>query len=171
MRLAFSVAINVDAENEVIMLMKDFKDKLSLVPAKPGCYQMKDKDGKPCDTLKSYVEMTKYTEEYRLKVNLSCGDYEDYIIVYLGCYDYCDGLCEKRVESTAVKPAVGGVTPAPTAKYMYEYKLVIPDKTTCTDWTKWGKDIVQLKTNTAKPSKKRYSLHFLHYIYNLIDYH
>lgn len=25
--------------------MKDFKDKLSLVPAKPGCYQMKDKDG------------------------------------------------------------------------------------------------------------------------------
>ena len=23
---------------------------------------------------------------------------------------------------------------------MYEYKLVIQDKTTCTDWTKWGKD-------------------------------
>ncbi len=27
-----------------------------------------------------------------------------------------------------------------TKKYMYEYKLVIEDKTTCTDWTKWGKD-------------------------------
>ena len=27
----------------------------------------KDKDGNPCNTRKSYVEMTKYTEEYRLK--------------------------------------------------------------------------------------------------------
>ena len=34
-----------------------------------------------------------------MKVNLSCGDDEDYIIVYLGCYDYCDasGVCEKQV--------------------------------------------------------------------------
>ena len=62
--------------------------------------KMKDKDGKPCNTTKSYVEMTKYTEEYRLKVNLSCGSQEDYIIVYLGCYNYCeDGICEKRVST------------------------------------------------------------------------
>lgn len=60
--------------------------------------KMKDKDGNPCDTTKSYVEMTKYTEEYRLKVNLSCGKQEDYIIVYLGCYSYCPGgVCEKTV--------------------------------------------------------------------------
>lgn len=60
--------------------------------------KMKDKNGNACDTEKSYVEMTKYTEEYRLKVNLSCGDQEDYIIVYLGCYNYCSGgICEKRV--------------------------------------------------------------------------
>lgn len=62
--------------------------------------KMKDKDGKECDSTKSYVEMTKYTEEYRLKVNLSCGDIEDYIIVYLGCYNYCSGgICEKRVST------------------------------------------------------------------------
>lgn len=60
--------------------------------------KMKDKDGKACHVTKSYVEMTKYSEEYRLKVNLSCGDVEDYIIVYLGCYNYCPGgICEKRV--------------------------------------------------------------------------
>ena len=40
--------------------------------------KMKDKDGKPCSTTKSYVEMTKYTEEYRLKVNLSCGKQENF---------------------------------------------------------------------------------------------
>ncbi len=62
--------------------------------------KMKDKDGNPCDTEKSYVQMTKYTEEYRLKVNLSCGDQEDYIIVYLGCYSYCsNGICEKQVST------------------------------------------------------------------------
>ena len=112
--------------------------------------KMKDKDGKACDAKKSYVEMTKYTDEYRLKVNLSCGDYEDYIIVYLGCYDYCDGICEKRVETTPVvnptptpnNPTPNNPTPStPVVKnYMYEYKIVVPDKTTCTDWTKWGKD-------------------------------
>jgi len=59
--------------------------------------KMKDIDGNACHVTKSYVEMTKYDEEYRLKVNLSCGDIEDYIIVYLGCYSYCsDGICEKQ---------------------------------------------------------------------------
>lgn len=63
--------------------------------------KLKDKDGNACDVKRSYTEMTKYTNEYRLKVNLSCGDYEDYIIVYLGCYDYCDGdICERRVETS-----------------------------------------------------------------------
>ena len=34
-------------------------------------------------------------KEYKLKVNLSCGDEEEYIIVYLGCYDYCKNyVCE-----------------------------------------------------------------------------
>lgn len=81
--------------------------------------KMKDKDGKACDVKKSYVQMTKYTEEYRLKVNLSCGDYEDYIIVYLGCYDYCSGeLCEKRVskpsQTTAKEEQKDNSTPIVT---------------------------------------------------------
>lgn len=110
--------------------------------------KMKDKNGDPCDTKKSYVEMTKYDEEYRLKVNLSCGDQEDYIIVYLGCYDYCDGICEKRFEDTPVSNPEPMPEPTPDTpvqvvkKYMYEYKLVIEDKTTCDDWTKWSKDEV-----------------------------
>ena len=66
--------------------------------------KLKDKDGNPCDETKSYVEMTKYDNEYRLKVNLSCGEDEDYIIVYLGCYSYCaNGICEKQVPSSNPK--------------------------------------------------------------------
>lgn len=56
-----------------------------------------DKNGKTCNTTKSYVEITKMENEYQMKVNLSCGKEEDYIIVYLGCYDYCQGfICEKK---------------------------------------------------------------------------
>lgn len=138
--------------------------------------KIKDKEGNPCDTEKSYVEMTKYETEYQLKVNLSCGEQEDYIIVYLGCYDYCDGICEKRVEQTPVvnttpsdptepeepttpstpsepstpsdptkpeEPTTPDIPATPiTKKYMYEYKLVIDDKTTCTDWSKWSKNSI-----------------------------
>ena len=65
--------------------------------------KLTDKDGNYCDPNKSYVSITKYENEYQMKVNLSCTDEEDYIIVYLGCYDYCDasGVCEKKV---SVKP-------------------------------------------------------------------
>lgn len=64
---------------------------------------IKDKNGDMCDSDDSYVEITKMDKEYKMKVNLSCGDEEDYIIVYLGCYDYClNDVCEKK-ESTKPK--------------------------------------------------------------------
>lgn len=145
--------------------------------------KMKDKNGKPCHTTKSYVEMTKYTEEYRLKVNLSCGTQEDYIIVYLGCYNYCsDGICEKRVptpsKTTAKEEQTGGKvststnsskdnssTPSnpstPTTpsnpiskKYLYEYKLVVDDSTTCGNWSNWQKDEIKA-TDLVKVQTKQ----------------
>lgn len=155
--------------------------------------KMKDKNGNPCDTTKSYVEMTKFTEEYRLKVNLSCGDQEDYIIVYLGCYTYCSGgICEKTspIPSNKTKDeeqkydpkpepekyfckVVNGKyydkngnivnkteydkscseTPQPTKKYMYEYKLVTDDKTTCTAWSNWQTDSVTSNDSIKVESK------------------
>lgn len=58
---------------------------------------IKDKNGNMCDSTKSYVEVTKMDKEYKMKVNLSCGDEEDYILVYLGCYNYCQtDVCEKK---------------------------------------------------------------------------
>lgn len=65
---------------------------------------IKDKNGDMCDPDDSYVEITKMDKEYKMKVNLSCGDEEDYIIVYLGCYNYClNDICEKK-EVTKSKP-------------------------------------------------------------------
>lgn len=61
---------------------------------------IKDKNGEMCDTDDSYVEITRLKDEYKMKVNLKCGDEEDYIVVYLGCYDYClNDICEKKEET------------------------------------------------------------------------
>ena len=66
--------------------------------------EIKDKDGNSCDIDASYVELTKQEKEYKMKVNLKCGDEEDYIIVYLGCYDYClNDICEKKEETKTTK--------------------------------------------------------------------
>lgn len=56
-----------------------------------------DKNGDTCDLKESYVEVTKYDTEYLMKVNLKCGDEENYLLVYMGCYDYCSTtVCEKN---------------------------------------------------------------------------
>ena len=58
-----------------------------------------DKYGDTCDVNKSYTEITKVGDKYMLKVNLSCGNEEDYIIVYLGCYNFCKNyVCEVEDE-------------------------------------------------------------------------
>ena len=56
-----------------------------------------DSKGKQCDLDNSYVEITKYEDEFVMKVNLKCSDQENYLLVYMGCYDYCQtAICEKN---------------------------------------------------------------------------
>lgn len=85
-----------------------------------------DKNNKACDLEKSYVKITKLDDEYILKVNLKDSEKEDYILVHLGCYTYCDSyICEKQEtdipikasKPTPVVPIKGGATPQlPTDK-------------------------------------------------------
>ena len=92
-----------------------------------------DASGKKCSEDESYVEVTKEKNEYVMKILLSCSNMEDYIIVHLGCYDYCkSNVCEKKVE--------------PTKTYEYEYKKT----TSCEmgDWSSWG----EWKTKREKTS-------------------
>ncbi len=56
-----------------------------------------DKDGNTCSPTESYVEVVKYDNEYVMKVNLKCGKEENYLLVHMGCYDYCKTtVCEKK---------------------------------------------------------------------------
>lgn len=89
-----------------------------------------DEQGNVCDVTKSYITMTKDSDEYTLKVNLKCGSEEEYILVHLGCYDYCQGtVCESKAAPKS--------TPAPkkaVLAYQYEYKL----NGKWSNWSSWS---------------------------------
>ena len=94
-----------------------------------------DDKGNMCNIDNTYIEVTKKKNEYEMKINLSCGSDEDYVIVYLGCYDYCSNfVCEKRTTTksttTATKVVKTSKTttktpPKPTVKY---YCKVVKNK-------------------------------------------
>ncbi len=101
-------------EIETLSLAKMYDERLIL--------ELKDKNGDACSARNSYVSVEKLENEYRMKVYLECGSEEDYIIVIMGCYDYCDGsICEKE-ETTSTK----------NIEYQYS-------KTTGGKWTDYGK--------------------------------
>lgn len=106
-----------------------------------------DSNNKQCNLNASYVEITKMDDEYMMKVNLSCSDKSDYIIVYLGCYDYCEnGLCEKEEStnnSTTVKPSSNNNT-----TYKYEYVLKTDAKyTSWSNWSSWSTNKILVETD------------------------
>lgn len=125
--------------DKVSLTLSEMLDKKLLIP-------FLDSNSKQCDLTESYVEMTKMDDEYILKVNLSCSDNSDYILVHLGCYSYCEtGLCEKKETvtqtTTTSKPVV---KPMVTKKYEYEYEKVTDGKWgEWSDWSEWSTAIAQ----------------------------
>ncbi len=78
--------------DSVSMTLGEMIDKKIILP-------FTDRDGKQCDLEESYVSVTKEDEEFVMKVNLKCSNQENYILVMMGCYDYCEtGICEKNEE-------------------------------------------------------------------------
>ena len=85
--------------------------------------ELTDKYGNSCSSDTSYVSIEKYENEYQMKVYLECGEEDDYIIVIMGCYDYCDNdICEPKDDKPADK--------------LIEYQYV---KTTGGKWSDYGK--------------------------------
>ena len=82
------------------------KDKMTLgnMIEKKIILELYDKNNNKVDKEASYVEITKMENEYLLKVNIKDSEKEDYILVHLGCYNYCKSLlCEKEESSGQIK--------------------------------------------------------------------
>ena len=70
-----------------------------------------DKNNKAVDVEKSYVKITKMDNEYLLKVNIKDSEKEDYILVHIGCYSYCDSyVCQKQSTTTTTGTKGGQIT-------------------------------------------------------------
>ena len=55
-----------------------------------------DADGKACNVNTSYIRLTKNDDDYTLRVNLECDKKEDYSLMKVGEYDYCEhDICKK----------------------------------------------------------------------------
>lgn len=66
--------------DKVSMTLGEMLDKKMLV-------NFTDENNKVCNNKKSYVEITKNQEDYTMKVNLSCPNKEDYILLHMGLND------------------------------------------------------------------------------------
>ena len=136
-----------------------------------------DKDGKECDTNKSYVKVTKKKKEYELEVHLTCGNESNYIIEPIGCYNFCpDNSCVKDITTdentgkvtlnknyTKVTPP-NDPTPSKGDKYKLQYlymRTITSEKWTVGDWTTVRKDETKdlklVDTKTQYTGKKKVS--------------
>ena len=102
---------------------------------------LNDKNGNACSAENSYVSIEKYDNEYQMKVYLECGEEKDYIIVIMGCYDYCDtDICEFDKEQVK--------------DIEYQYKKTTGGKwTDYGKWSEWSKVAVS-KTNNRQVETK-----------------
>ncbi len=98
-----------EVEQSSTMTLSDMIGKKLIVP-------LIDKNNKAVDVEKSYVKITKLTDEYLLKVNLKDSEKEDYILVHLGCYNYCDSyICQKQGTEKTKGSTNGNVVPIKAA--------------------------------------------------------
>ena len=132
------------------MTLKEMLEKKLLI-------EFKDANNKSCDLDESYVEITKLEDEFVLKVNLKCTDNDAYILVYLGCYDYCTtAVCENKDAEPSIpvlnnptpdpKPTPEPEKPAPVCSYKYQ-KVV--ENHIWSDWSDWSLEVVT-KTDTKE---------------------
>ncbi|MBQ9024251.1 MAG: hypothetical protein IJ105_03405 [Bacilli bacterium] len=139
-----------------------------------------DKDGKECDTNKSYVKVTKKKKEYELEVHLTCGNESNYIIEPIGCYNFCpDNSCVKDITTdentgkvtlnkdyttTTKKNNNTPSNPTTSDKYRLQYlytRTLTDEKWVTGDWTTTKKnetnDLKLVDQKTQYTGKKKVS--------------
>lgn len=122
-----------------------------------------DSKGRACSETESYVEVTKKDEEYIMKINLKCEDEENYLLVYMGCYDYCKTtICEKNKEDVKT-PVINPTNPKPVTPTPQPSKKC-PINSCPSGYTLVNRnsaDCYCKKNNTPNPPSKEYICEYL----------
>lgn len=104
--------------------------------------EVRDEENNLCSDTDSYIEVEKYNDEYQMKVNLSCSNRKDYIIVVMGCYNYCKNeICEKQ-EQDVITDSNNGSQQNTVIEYEY-YKATNGKWTDWSAWSAWQKTYLE----------------------------
>lgn len=104
--------------------------------------EVRDEENNLCSDTDSYIEVEKYNDEYQMKVNLSCSNRKDYIIVVMGCYNYCKNeICEKQ-EQDVITDSDNGSQQNTVIEYEY-YKATNGKWTDWSAWSAWQKTYLE----------------------------
>ena len=121
-------------DKEKITLQDMYDKKLIL--------EVRDEENNLCSDIDSYIEVEKYNDEYQMKVNLSCSNRKDYIIVVMGCYNYCKNeICEKQ-EQDVITDSDNGSQQNMVIEYEY-YKATNGKWTDWSAWSAWQKTYLE----------------------------
>ena len=121
-------------DKEKITLQDMYDKKLIL--------EVRDEENNLCSDTDSYIEVEKYNDEYQMKVNLSCSNRKDYIIVVMGCYNYCKNeICEKQ-EQDVITDSDNGSQQNMVIEYEY-YKATNGKWTDWSAWSAWQKTYLE----------------------------
>lgn len=112
--------------------------RLKILKNKGLVKEIRDSENNVCNASDSYAEVTRLDDNYAVKLTLSCGSNKDYRIIYVGCFEECNGGICKGSENS--KNGVCGVV-APDDK--------TDDKTNTTTNTTGKK---QNNTTNKKPT-------------------
>lgn len=75
--------------------------RLKILTSKNIITGITDDNGNKCDTNSSYSEVTRLDNNYAVKISLTCGPNSDYRIIYVGCFENCNGsICKGNEDST-----------------------------------------------------------------------
>ena len=104
--------------------------------------EVRDEENNLCSDTDSYIEVEKYNDEYQMKVNLSCSNRKDYIIVVMGCYNYCKNeICEKQ-EQDVITDSDNDSQQNMVIEYEY-YKATNGKWTDWSAWSAWQKTYLE----------------------------
>ena len=121
-------------DKEKITLQDMYDKKLIL--------EVRDEENNLCSDIDSYIEVEKYNDEYQMKVNLSCSNRKDYIIVVMGCYNYCKNeICEKQ-EQDVITDSDNDSQQNTVIEYEY-YKATNGKWTDWSAWSAWQKTYLE----------------------------
>lgn len=134
--------------------------KLKYLINKNLIMNLKDSNGNLCDTDLSLSEITRLENNYAMKTTVVCGKNTDYSVIYIGCFENCDGkICAGNTSDG------NGICTTTSEDKKQDEKTNDNKKDSSNKSTKDTTTTKKTTTTTTKPAKIMYEYKKANYNY------